>query len=849
MIPLDTMNKELSANTNLSHYRIVSKIGAGGMGEVYLAQDTALDRKVAIKFLHQEFSNDADKLNRFVQEAKAASALNHPNILTVYEIGVVDGKNYIATELIDGKTLRDHLSHKEPLPLNAILNIGVQISEALSAAHQAGIIHRDIKPENIMLRKDGYAKVLDFGLAKLTEKKRTDDVSPEGQTRVFVDTSPGMVMGTVSYMSPEQARGTVTDARTDIWSLGVVLYEMLAGRVPFTGETINHTIVSILEKEPLLLENLPGELQRIVRKSLTKDVEMRYQSAHDLLIDLKNLRRDLDIQGELERSIIPNRAATTESVNETPTRVYATDSVASTSSGQAPATQTITTSSSSLEYAVTQARSHKLATTIVVLVLVGVISTAGYFAFVSRGGSTQQISSIAVMPFVNESGNQDVEYLSDGMTETLIKSLANLPNLNVKPRSSVFRYKGKDTDLQTIAKDLNVQAILNGRIAQRGERLTLSLELVDVRKDSVIWSEQYNRKQSELVSLQSEIAHDVSTNLKAKLSGAEEQKVTRTGTADTEAYQAYLKGRYYWNRRTAENLKKAIEQFKTATDRDPNYALAYAGLADCYAVLHEYAGVPTTETTPQAKAFAERALSLDAQLAEPHATLGSVNESLWQWTEAEKEFKTAIELNPNYPTTYHWYSIFLKNFGRNDEAAAMIKRAKDLDPLSSVISVNVSRLYLELQHNYDASVQNTLKIIELDPNFAPAYEYLGLAYLKLGRGAEAIAALEKAAELTNRAGIVLGDLGNVYAALGKRPEAIAVIKELEGKYARNEANGQYVAAVYAGLGEKDKAFEWLEKDFQTRNGKLSEIRWTFSLEPLFDDPRFKDLLKRMNLPE
>ena len=331
------------------------------------------------------------------------------------------------------------------------------------------------------------------------------------------------------------------------------------------------------------------------------------------------------------------------------------------------------------------------------------------------------------MPFVNESGNADVEYLSDGMTETLIKSLSQLPNLNVKPRSAVFRYKGKDTDLQTIAKELNVQAILNGRVAQRGDQLTLSLELVDVQKNSVIWTEQYERKQSDLVSLQSEIARDVSTKLKAKLSGAEETKVTKAATADPEAYQAYLKGRYYWNRRTAENLKKAIEQFKSATDRDPNYALAFVGLADCYAVLTEYAGTPTSETLPQAKAYAERALSIDGQLAEPHATLGIVNEYSWQWAEAEKEFKRAIELNPNYPTAYHWYSILLKAVGRNDEAAAMIKRAQELDPLSSIIGVNVSRMY-QLQNNHDASIENSLKIIELDPNFGPAYEYLGLSY-------------------------------------------------------------------------------------------------------------------------
>jgi len=844
------LSKSISPDTIIGHYRVVSKIGEGGMGEVYLAQDAKLDRKVAIKFLHEEFSKDADKLNRFIQEAKAASALNHPNILTVYEIGEVDGKNYIATELIDGQTLREHLSHKETLQLSAILKIGVQVSEALSAAHQAGIIHRDIKPENIMLRKDGYAKVLDFGLVKLSESRAvaTGSAGSEAATRAQVNTTPGMVMGTVSYMSPEQARGTATDAQTDIWSLGVVLYEMLAGKVPFTGETVNHTIVSILEKEPLLLTNVPAELQRIVRKSMTKDVEMRYQSARDLLIDLKNLRRDLDIQGELERSIIPNRAATTESANESQTQVSGSGSVAAMKSGQAAATHSVTTSTSSLEYAVTQARSHKATTAIIGALLIGVISTVGYFAYVSRGGSAKQISSIAVMPFVNESRNADVEYLSDGMTETLIKSLSQVPNLAVKSRSTVFYYKGKETSPKKIGEELGVQAVLLGRVGGRGDDLKLSLELVNTQTQDVIWSEQYDRKQSDLVSLQSEIAKDVSTKLKLRLSGVDEAKVTKTSTANPEAYQAYLKGRYYWNRRTAENIKKAIEQFKAATDRDPNYALAYTGLADCYAVLHEYAGTPTSETAPQAKAYAERALAIDGQLAEPHATLGLVNEILWQWGEAEKEFKRAIELNPNYPTAYHWYSIFLKDVGRNDEAAAVIKRAQELDPLSSVIAVNISRLY-QLQNNQTASVENSLKIIELDPSFGPAYEYLALSYLKQGKNAEAIAAVEKAAELNNRSGIVLGDLGYVYAATGKRAEAIAVIKELEGKYERKEAIGQFIAAAYMGLGEKDKVFQWLEKDFEARSGKLVEVRWQVQFETLRDDQRFKDLLKRMGLPQ
>ena len=480
--------------------------------------------------------------------------------------------------------------------------------------------------------------------------------------------------------------------------------------------------------------------------------------------------------------------------------------------------------------------------------LLALIALGGFFAyryFISTG----QIESIAVMPFVNETGNAEVEYLSDGMTETLIKSLSSLPNVRVKPRSSVFRYKGKDVDLQTIAKDLNVHAIVNGRVTQRGDQISLSLELVDVRNDNVIWTEQYQRNQADIVSLQTEIARDVSTKISPKLSGADETKITRAATADPEAYQSYLKGRYYWNRRTAENLKKAMEQFKAATDRDPNYALAFVGLADCYAVLHEYAGSPTSETLPEAKRYAERALSLDPSIAEAHATLGVIYSGMWQWAESEKEHKLAIELNPNYATAYHWYSLLLKDLKRYDEASAMIKRAQELDPLSSVIGVNISRMYLDLQNNPEASIQNSLKLIELDPTFAAAYEFLGLAYLDVGRNDEALASLEKAVALSNRASIALSNLGHVYAATGKREEARSLIKELEEKYARHESNGQYIAIVYAGLGEKDKAFEWLEKDFQIRNGKLSEIDWTYGLRPLKGDPRFKDLLRRMNLPE
>lgn len=462
--------------------------------------------------------------------------------------------------------------------------------------------------------------------------------------------------------------------------------------------------------------------------------------------------------------------------------------------------------------------------------------------------SSKQIESIAVMPFVNESGNTDVEYLSDGMTETLIKSLSQVPNLSVKSRSTVFFYKGKETTPKKIGEELNVQAVLLGRVGGRGDDLKLSLELVNTQTQDVIWSEQYDRKQSDLVALQSEIAKDVSSKLQSKLSGADEAKVTKTSTADSEAYQAYLKGRYYWNRRTADNLKKAIEQFKIASDRDPNYALAYAGLADCYAVLPEYAGMPTLETLPQATAYAERAIALDNKLAEPRTTLAFIYRVSWRWQESEAEFKRAIELNPNYATAYHWYSLLLRGLGRFDETAAAIKHAQEIDPLSSIIGVNVSDSQ-QMQNDHNASVETARKVIELDPNFSAAYENLGASYLKLGRNAEGIENLERAVELGKRSAVRLRGLGYGYAVTGKKAEAYAIAKELEEKYAKKESSGQYVAAVYAGLGEKDKAFEWLEKDFQSRQGFLSDIRWRIHFETLRDDPRYKSLLKRMNLPE
>lgn len=860
------MSQSLSPNLVISHYRIINKIGAGGMGEVYLAQDTKLDRKVAIKFLHKEFSKDADKLNRFVQEAKAASALNHPNILTVYEIGEVDGKNYIATELIDGQTLRERLWQKESLQLNQILKIGVQVSEALSAAHQAGIIHRDIKPENIMIRKDGYAKVLDFGLAKLSEPRgegetrgRGDgETASDGESNTLiaasprppipgspaVNTTPGMIMGTVSYMSPEQARGKETDVRTDLWSLGVVLYEMLSGKVPFSGETVNHTIVSILEKEPLLLENVPAELQRIVRKSMTKDVDMRYQSARDLLIDLKNLRRDLDIQGELERSMVPNRETANASL-ENATQMYAANLVAATRSGQAAATQSVTTSSSSLEYAVTQAKSHKLTTAIIGALLIGVISTVAYLAFVSRGGSTQ-INSIAVLPFENRSGIADTDYLSDGLAESLIYRLSQLPGLKVSPTNAVLRYKGSQLDMSAIARELEVDAVMSGRLTQRGEDLTISVELTDARTNKLIWAEQYARKMSDLLATQREIANAVTQKLQLKLSG-NETGLTKQYTNDNEAYQLYLKGRFYWNKRTPEGMKTAIEQFKAASEKDPSFALAYVGLADSYLVGIYNTRGSEKEQISTGKAYAVRALEIDPSLAEAHASLGLASTYLWDWPESEKYLKRAIEINPDYPSARHWYSRRLRAEGRTDEALEQIRRAREADELSAVISNNLAESLSETG-DMKGAIDECRRGLGIAPSWF-IYRTLAYSHLLLGQKEEALANARKAGEVTGGFGARVRQVeGYVQAAIGNRNEAMRIVKELEEEFAKGQADGRDVAVVYAGLGEKDKVFEWLEKDFQKRSTSLVELRMEVPFLTLHNDPRFKDLLKRMGLP-
>jgi eukaryotic-like serine/threonine-protein kinase len=833
------MNKELSANSTLSHYRILSKIGEGGMGEVYLAQDSRLRRKVALKVLPENIASDKERLRRFEQEAFAASALNHPNILTIFEFGTENETHFLATEYVEGETLREKLKNNE-IGLTEALNITEQIAFALSAAHSAGIVHRDLKPENVMIRRDSIVKLLDFGLAKLIEKK---DASPdtEAETRALVKTNPGVVMGTAAYMSPEQARGKKTDARSDIWSLGVVLYEMLTGRQPFTGETTTDTLAAILNKElPPLSGNTSSELQRIVRKALQKDKDERYQTIKDLWIDLKNLKRELEIAEEIERSAIPAFAKSAKTgANQSGENATAINQAAI-STQDAVAAPT----GSSAEYIVGEVKKHKFAWLGVSAALIIALFIGGYYTFFAKRAGT--FDSVAVLPFVNATGDQETEFLSEGISETLINNFTRIPSLRVTARSTAFRYKGKETDPQTIGRELNVGAILTGKVLQRGDSLSVQVDLINAADGTQIWGNQYNGKVAEILDIQQKIARDVSEQLKLKLSGAQEQQITKNYTQNPQAYQHYLKGRFYWNRRTVENLRKAIQEFQRSVEIDPNYALAFVGLADSYVVLEEYAGTPSSETLPQAKAFAKRALEIDDRLAEAHTSVASVNRHLWQWEEAEKAFKRAIELNPNYPTAHHWYQLCLRNMERHDEALAEIKRAQELDPLSNIINANVVVAYL-MKGDNNAALEQSKKNIEMDPNSWIGHHYMGLVYIRQGRYDEAVRKLQESAALSQRSNRSLGDLGYALAISGKKADALAIIKEMEDRYEKREMLGLFIGAVYAGLGEKDKAFAWLEKDFQTRSGVLPQITSFIPYDPLRDDPRYADLLRRMNL--
>jgi len=844
------MSEPLDVNTILSHYRIVSKIGAGGMGEVYLAQDTKLDRKVALKILPADVAANQDRMRRFIQEAKAAAALNHPNIAHMYEIGESEGTNFIAMEFIDGVTLREKI-HRERTELRKLLRYLQHAAEGLAKAHAAGIVHRDLKPDNIMITRDGHAKILDFGLAKLIEPRLTEAVegedSGDAATAIMQQPStPGLIMGTVGYMSPEQAQGKAKeiDQRSDIFSFGCILFEAATGKKPFEGDSIVKSLHSLIYEPAPQIKDLnpsaPVELQRIVRRCLEKDADDRYQAIKEVAIELKHLRRELETGADVDTTVSP--PTTTE-------RALSTDS-GSTSEPTATRSASIPPALSSAEYVVRGLKQHKL---VAAIVLVGLIGAVGLFAYYLRGRNPDgAIDSIAVLPFENKSNAADTDYLSDGLAESLIYRLSQLPHLKVSPTSSVMRYKGKETDVKTIASELGVSAVMTGRIAQRGDNLTISVELVDVRNNKLLWGEHYERKMAELLATQREIATEIAQKLRLRISGNNEQGLTKHYTENNEAYQLYLKGRFYWNKRTEEGMQKSLEYFQQAIERDPNFALAYSGLADAYDLLaapDAAGGMPANEAMPKAKAAALKALEIDDALAEPHVSLAHVKYYYQRdWVGAEREYKRAIELNPNYPTAHQWYAVYLMSAGRFDEALAENRRAQELEPLSLPINMTLGWVLLNARQ-YDQSIEQLRKTLEMDPNFILTHHRLGLVYEQTGKYDEAIAEFRQVRNLSAGKPLGVALLAHAYALSGNRAEAQKTLAELQKISGQHYVSPASIAIIYAALGDKDQAFAWLEKADKERDGLLARLRVDPRFDSLRSDPRFADLARRIDIPQ
>jgi serine/threonine protein kinase/tetratricopeptide (TPR) repeat protein len=833
---------ELEVGQQVAHYKVLAPLGAGGMGEVYLAEDTRLGRRIALKLLPAQFTTDAERVRRFEQEARAASALNHPNIVTIHEIGRAESTHFIATEFIDGETLRVHNAGRA-VNLNEALDIATQVASALEAAHAAGIVHRDIKPENVMLRRDRIVKVLDFGLAKLA-LPQLSSVNPTAQTRSMVITNPGILMGTVQYMSPEQARGQEVDARTDIWSLGVMLHEMVTGRVPFEGETPSHVIVSLLESEPPPLathSEAPVELERIVTKALRKDREERYQTASEMALDLKSLKQELEVEARLNRSLQPDTVSgriTTKSDS-----AAAVETVSAAATGDvAPARTT-----SSAEYLVGEIQRHGRIAVFSAAVFVAVAAIAYSFyprTYPTSGG--EAIDSVAVLPFVNVTADPNTEYLSDGISDSVITSLSRLPKLGVISFSKALGYKGKPMDPQAIGRELNVKAVLMGRLTQQGDGLAISTELVDVRDNRLLWREQYNRKLSEILIVQDDIARQISAGLRLRLSGEEKKQMAKQYTENTEAYQLYILGRHYFNKQTKQAFEQSIGYYDQAIEKDPNYALAYTGLAYSYYSLGDRGFWTSEESDQKLERAALKARELDDTLAEGHVFLGVSKYNNFDWAGAEKELTQALELDPNSYLANSQYFRYLSNVGRPDEALSYAIRAQEFDAAS--VPGQVAYAYF-LARQYDKAIELYREVLEKKPNNAQTHILLGETYAAKRIYKEGVAEIQKGVELDNvperwdRHPM----LAYAYAMAGRRDEALKILNE-QNRLAKQLYISPYnFAIIYTGLGDKDKAFEWLEKGYEQHTRLIYRLKSRPMFDSLRSDPRYADLLRKMNL--
>ncbi|HJX93491.1 MAG TPA: protein kinase [Pyrinomonadaceae bacterium] len=830
---------DLAPGTKLGRYEIRSKLGQGGMGEVYLAQDTKLDRKVAIKLITPDIATDKNRMNRFVQEAKAASALNHPNIITIHEIDDADLGQFIATEFIDGETLRERM-RREPLKLDQVVDVAAQIASALSAAHSAGIVHRDIKPENVMLRRDGIVKVLDFGLAKLTEQ--TSSIDPEAPTRGVMNTEPGVVMGTAMYMSPEQARGLHVDERTDIFSLAVVMYEMLSGRLPFEGANTNEIVSSILsDKDPQPLARysteIPSELERIVSKALRKNRDERYQTSKDMLLDLKTLKQELEFEKKLDRSSPPRDRASAAHAGTTGSAETLISDINRTAADTSPAAKT-----TGVVGTFTQ---HKLVSALIVVALA--LAIAASYWFIANRYQKQSLNSIAVMPFENMTHDQTVEYISDGVTESLINSLSRLPQLRVIARNSVFSYKNQNPNLQQVAQQLNVQAVLTGRVMMQGDTLDVRVELTDTSNNSQIWGDHYQRKAADIFAVQNEIAQQVTEKLNARLTGAQRQEVTKRYTENVEAYNLYIQGLSFTHEIVGEDLNRAIPLFDKAIALDPQFALAYAARADAYFNLGDLS-LRMSDAKLKVKQDLETALRIDSKLVQARTTLANLKFQYdWDFLGAEQDFKQAIALNANYAEAHHQYGWYLAMTGKENESFAEMTLAQQLDPMSPLINVDLN-LPLSFSRRWDESATLARKQIDMFPNVFLPRMLLGNALFLKGDHAEGIKEMEKAKEMEPTP-FLKGQLAYLYARANRKDEARKLLEELQQKAKERYVAPYWIAMIYVGLDEKDKAFEWFEKAYEERSWFLIFIKMDPMMDSVRSDPRYTSLIQRIGYPQ